>query len=437
MRARRAGARTIPRCSSTMAGRSRRSASASRRSSASWSPRCRRVAWSSCAAAPAICSPAARAPARGACAGARRLAGHAGEDQRRPAPRMASRLELRAFDLAARDWRALRAGARCDLLLARGASPRWRRQAAAVQGPARGAASGRHLRARRPDQAGRAMPAGGSPPRTGTAPSPSARVQIYGDDRAQRRFAELRWNYFRWPDDNTIDHPSTVAEHVAWLDEAGFEAVELHWLLAGHAHLLRAQGLIAGGAGKGQIETIVTYLEMTAPPAGAPLPPPRAGIEVRRAVRPTVGFYRYLYDTIGADWTWYERKLLDDVELATIIQDPAVEVNVLWVGRRAGRPRRAGFSRAARRRARLFRRAARFHRPGARPLPARLGGPPRLARRGRGAFGCTPAISTIRARSASTRRPAFGSTTGARPWPRRQANLRLTAGIRPYSRRGT
>lgn len=87
-----------------------------------------------------------------------------------------------------------------------------------------------------------------------------------------------------------------------------------------------------GTASKGQIETVVTYLDMTRPPPGAPLPPPCAGIEVRRAARPTVSFYRYLYDAIGADWTWYERKLLADRELAAIIHDPRVEVNVLWAG---------------------------------------------------------------------------------------------------------
>ena len=66
----------------------------------------------------------------------------------------------------------------------------------------------------------------------------AARSQaLYGDDRAQRKFEELRWNYFRWPADNGIDHPSTVAEHVVWLSAAGFEAVDLHWLLAGHAIL--------------------------------------------------------------------------------------------------------------------------------------------------------------------------------------------------------
>jgi tRNA (cmo5U34)-methyltransferase len=59
--------------------------------------------------------------------------------------------------------------------------------------------------------------------------------EIYDDDRAQRKFAELRWNYFAWPDDNTIDLPSSVAEHFSWLKAAGFEAAELHWLLAGHA----------------------------------------------------------------------------------------------------------------------------------------------------------------------------------------------------------
>jgi tRNA (cmo5U34)-methyltransferase len=59
--------------------------------------------------------------------------------------------------------------------------------------------------------------------------------QIYGDDRAARAFAELRWNYYRWPDDNTIDHPSSVAEHIRWLGEAGFAAIELQWLQAGHA----------------------------------------------------------------------------------------------------------------------------------------------------------------------------------------------------------
>jgi GNAT superfamily N-acetyltransferase len=82
----------------------------------------------------------------------------------------------------------------------------------------------------------------------------------------------------------------------------------------------------------GSIPTLVTYLEMTAPPATAPLPPPVPAIEVRVARRPTVSFYRYLYDAIGRDWTWVARKLLSDGELQAVLADPAVEVNVLWVG---------------------------------------------------------------------------------------------------------
>jgi tRNA (cmo5U34)-methyltransferase len=60
---------------------------------------------------------------------------------------------------------------------------------------------------------------------------------LYGDDLARRKFEELRWNYFRWPNDNAIDHPSSIAEHITWFGDAGFENVDLHWMQAGHAIL--------------------------------------------------------------------------------------------------------------------------------------------------------------------------------------------------------
>ena len=81
---------------------------------------------------------------------------------------------------------------------------------------------------------------------------------------------------------------------------------------------------------KGWIESKVTYLEMRRPPDRAPAEV-RPGVEVRRAVEPTVSFYRYLYDTVGRDWNWTGRRLMDDATLAVIVQDPAVEVNVIWV----------------------------------------------------------------------------------------------------------
>ena len=75
----------------------------------------------------------------------------------------------------------------------------------------------------------------------------------------------------------------------------------------------------------------MTYLEMTAPPGGPATRPPRPAVEIRRAVRPTTSFYRYLYDAVGGPWTWTERRLMSDEGLAAIIRDPRVEVLVLWV----------------------------------------------------------------------------------------------------------
>lgn len=78
--------------------------------------------------------------------------------------------------------------------------------------------------------------------------------------------------------------------------------------------------------------TVVTYLEMTAPPDRPPPIAPSPQLEVRLATRPTVSFYRYLYDTVGGPWTWVCRDQLDDQALAAEIQNEAVEVQVLWLG---------------------------------------------------------------------------------------------------------
>jgi GNAT superfamily N-acetyltransferase len=92
------------------------------------------------------------------------------------------------------------------------------------------------------------------------------------------------------------------------------------------------------------IPTLVTYLEMTSAPDARPSRPPLPGIEIRIARSPTTSFYRYLYGSIGQDWTWVARQLLPDTELLEIIGNPAVEVNVLWV---AGVP--AGYAELDRR----------------------------------------------------------------------------------------
>ena len=75
----------------------------------------------------------------------------------------------------------------------------------------------------------------------------------------------------------------------------------------------------------------VTYLEMTSPDQRSHAPGWAEGVTIQRAEPPTVSFYRYLYDTVGADWDWYVRRRLSDDALGTIIHDEAVEIFVLYV----------------------------------------------------------------------------------------------------------
>ena len=93
----------------------------------------------------------------------------------------------------------------------------------------------------------------------------------------------------------------------------------------------------AGGAGadrsgvKRTVPVIVTYLEMTSPEQRTAVPGRAEPTAILRAERPALSYYRYLYDTVGADWSWYTRRQLSDEALAAIIHDDRVEVFVLYV----------------------------------------------------------------------------------------------------------
>ena len=76
------------------------------------------------------------------------------------------------------------------------------------------------------------------------------------------------------------------------------------------------------------MEVTTTYLQMFAPPARL-VAPPCAGLEVVLARRPTLAYYRFLYNAVGKDWQWIDRNKLSDAELGKIIHDPLVEVHVL------------------------------------------------------------------------------------------------------------
>ncbi len=45
-------------------------------------------------------------------------------------------------------------------------------------------------------------------------------------------FQQLQWNLYRHPDE--MDKPSTLFDQLKWLEQAGFTAVDVHWMLAGH-----------------------------------------------------------------------------------------------------------------------------------------------------------------------------------------------------------
>jgi len=78
------------------------------------------------------------------------------------------------------------------------------------------------------------------------------------------------------------------------------------------------------------INDTVTYLEMFERPAGR-APSPAGKLALMQAEACTVSFYRYLYETVGTPWLWFERRLMDDAALAIEIAKPTTEIFVLYV----------------------------------------------------------------------------------------------------------
>jgi len=94
----------------------------------------------------------------------------------------------------------------------------------------------------------------------------------------------------------------------------------------------------------GKLSMVITYLEMLERPHPHHITHPSQKHALLRAESPTVSYYRYLYNTVGARWLWYERRELDDEALRAIVHDPKIEIYVLYV---CGVP--AGFSELDRR----------------------------------------------------------------------------------------
>src|SRR5438132_4844106 len=80
----------------------------------------------------------------------------------------------------------------------------------------------------------------------------------------------------------------------------------------------------------------ITYLEMLDAPGRPPAVAPE-GVTIEHVAQPTVEQYRYLYDRVGSDWRWLDRRVLSDDELRDIITHSNVDIYLLRVdGEAAG-----------------------------------------------------------------------------------------------------
>ncbi|WP_169544994.1 GNAT family N-acetyltransferase [Sneathiella aquimaris] len=75
----------------------------------------------------------------------------------------------------------------------------------------------------------------------------------------------------------------------------------------------------------------ITYLKMTDKPVPQAIPKPAIPHSILKAEKPTVSFYRFLYDAVGRDWGWIDRKKLSDAELKEVLESKETEVFVLYV----------------------------------------------------------------------------------------------------------
>jgi GNAT superfamily N-acetyltransferase len=69
---------------------------------------------------------------------------------------------------------------------------------------------------------------------------------------------------------------------------------------------------------------------MGRPPARLPPQPIGNRLALMRVDPIPLHFYRYVYNTIGFEWTWVERRLMSDDDLAAKIHKPGVELSVLY-----------------------------------------------------------------------------------------------------------
>lgn len=85
----------------------------------------------------------------------------------------------------------------------------------------------------------------------------------------------------------------------------------------------------------GHLGAVVTYLEMTEPPAAAS-PPATAPLRLERWVEADPARYRRLFEKVGGPWLWYSRLAMDDstleasmAEVHSVLGEEGGEVGLL------------------------------------------------------------------------------------------------------------
>jgi GNAT superfamily N-acetyltransferase len=80
----------------------------------------------------------------------------------------------------------------------------------------------------------------------------------------------------------------------------------------------------------GKIATVVTCLEMLAPPVPSGAAAGETSqLAIERWHSPANADYRRLFRAVGEQWMWVSRLVMADSDLSAILQNPAVEVYVL------------------------------------------------------------------------------------------------------------
>lgn len=61
--------------------------------------------------------------------------------------------------------------------------------------------------------------------------------ELEGPADVFERFEADQWNYYKYvePGGDPVDKPSSLMDQLLWLREAGFGAIDVHWMKAGHA----------------------------------------------------------------------------------------------------------------------------------------------------------------------------------------------------------